>query len=209
MVRVAVMDGCPLIREGLKGLLKQNNDVAFSWELDDPTQLLERLSKCPVQLLLIEPFVNRNGDALRLLAKLHQEFQKTSLLVYTHLPGDDFAVDALRAGVAGVLKKTCPLKEISSALHTIASGKTYLSPAQAHQLSLHYLSNGDRKPDPSELSPREQEVLDGIASGKRLKEIGADLSLSPKTVHTYKTRIMVRFKLTSNVALIQLAHDRT
>jgi DNA-binding NarL/FixJ family response regulator len=208
MVAVGLMDGCPLVREGLKGLLRSVKELVVIWDLCEPSQLGQCLSKSPVQVLVFDPVSHRERDPVRLIAELHQEFHKTSLLVYTYLAADDFAISALRAGASGVLNKDCSVAEIVCALRTIASGQTYLSTAQAQEISMRYLSSAEAKPQAWDLSPREQEVCEGIACGKRLKQIAAELSLSPKTVHTYKTRIMERFRLKSTADLIRFAQRR-
>jgi two-component system, NarL family, invasion response regulator UvrY len=205
MVRVASTDGCPLIRHGLRELVGKLPNVTFRWDTDNYTHVCERLSKEPVELLIVEPLAFGEQDGLRIVTQLRRQFRKTSLLIYTHSPSEHFPMAALRGGAAGFLHKDCAVKEVLSAVQTIASGKVYLSPTQAQQISLRYLSGSEIEQQTRLLSDREHEVLAGIRRGKRLKEIAGCLLISPKTVHTYKMRIMDRFHLTNNAALIEFA----
>ena len=208
MVRVALAYACPLIRQALKEVLRKLPDLALEWETDDLSLVQQFLKTRPTPLLVLEPVLRSAQEALRLVRQLHAEFPRTLLLIYTHAPTGTFQISALRAGASAALGKDCAITELISALHRIACGRTYLSPAQAEEISVQFLSSATDATRHTSLSPREEEVLDGIAEGKRLKEIGADLFLSPKTVHTYKTRIMARFHLFSNADLIRFAQSK-
>ena len=206
-MRIGLADACPLIRQAFKEVLRRLPDFAIDWEIDNPLLLQQFLRKRPVELLVFEPVVRGNREALRLVKQLHAEFPKAWLLIYTHTSADNFAISAFRAGASGVLSKDCAVPDLLAALQRLASGKRYLSAVQAEELSLRFLSHkADAMPD--HLSTRECEVLDGIAAGKRLKEIAVELFLSPKTVYTYKMRIMERFSLASNADLIRFAQER-
>jgi two-component system, NarL family, invasion response regulator UvrY len=206
MVRIALADPCPLIRQAFKDVVRKLPEFALQWETGDLCHLKHLLRRHPVDLLTLDPFLEAHERGLSVLRRWRREFPKTWILVYTAEVNDGVTLCALRAGAAGVVDKKGSIKELISALHRIASGQIYLSPTQAREISLQYLSGADA--EPHELSPREQEVLEGIAAGTRLKQIAANLSLSPKTVHTYKARIMERFHLKSNADLIRFAEQR-
>ena len=209
MVRIGVADSCPLIRQALKEILRKLPEFRLSWELDNAADIHATLKSHPVHLLVLDPAGRGTPDAARLVEQVHERFSRTLVLVYTQTPDEAFAMAAFRAGASGVLPKDRSILELVSALRTIASGKIYLSPAQSEQFSLRFLLKTRGLSQSSRLSPREQAVLDGIAAGKRLKEIAGDLFLSPKTVYTYKARIMERFQLKSNADLICFAQQRT
>src|SRR2546422_5941546 len=88
IIRVAVADPCPLIRLAMKQILRKARQFTFAWETDKPLLLHQFLQKRPVPLLVLEPLVRDNRDALRRLDHLHRDFPSTVLLVYTHAADD-------------------------------------------------------------------------------------------------------------------------
>jgi two-component system invasion response regulator UvrY len=207
MIRLGLADPCPLIRFAMKQFLRKVSQLKFAWDTDDILQVHKSLRREPVQLLILDPVIRDDRDALRRVEHLRRDFPATRLVLYTHAADDDFALSALRAGASGVLGKDCAIQELLSALRMIALGKIYLSPAQTEEISSQFFSDVKRPWARQRLSAREREVLEGIRNGKRLKEIASDLFLSPKTVHTYKTRLMRRFHLRTNADLIRFAQQ--
>ena len=207
MTRVGLADPCPLMRLAVKEVLRNFPEFGLAWNASNLDELERWMKRGAPQALILEPTLAVRSD-VAVIERLHQQFPSTFVLVFTTAISERFTISALRAGAAGVLTKNCSANELVGALQRITAGKRYLSPAQAEQISLHFLSDASQRFRCGAVSPREREVLDGIIAGKRLKEIAADLTLSPKTIHTYKTRIMERFNLKSTADLIRFAeHD--
>ena len=206
MVRIAVAEGCPLVRHALKEVFNTLPDFTLAWETGDAARIDRLLHSHPVEMLLLDPSVPEPEALFSLLPLWQRVFPTTRVLIYTSPVNELLSLNALRAGVAGVLNKNSPVEELIIALQRIASGKTYISAAQAEDMPLGFFA-ADRARTET-LPPQEEAVLVGIVAGKRLKEIAADMSLSPKTAHTYKSRLMKRFGLKSIPDVIRFAERR-
>lgn len=119
-------------------------------------------------------------------------------------PEDQYAIRMLKAGAAGYLTKESAPEELIRALRKLAAGGRYITPTLAERIAF-CLGTDDSKLPHERLSDREFEVLRLIASGKRTAEIAGQLCLSPKTVHTYRARILEKTGMKSNAELTSYA----
>jgi DNA-binding NarL/FixJ family response regulator len=139
-----------------------------------------------------------------MLKLIKHEYPQLPVLILSMYPEDQFAVRAVRAGAAGYLNKEGSPEELVLALRKILAGGNYISAAVADELVLHSRQESDL-PLHEQLSDREYQVLCLLGSGKAVKEIGAELSLSPATVSTYRVRILQKMGLTTTAQLMQYA----
>ena len=116
-------------------------------------------------------------------------------------PEEQYAVRALRAGASGYVAKASVPEELLAAIRKVAAGRKYVSPSLAEQLASE-LDGSSEKPPHERLSDREFQIMRMIASGRKVKEIAADLCLSPATIGTYRARILSKLNLQSNAELI-------
>jgi two-component system, NarL family, invasion response regulator UvrY len=128
------------------------------------------------------------------------------VLVLSAHPEEQYAMRVLKAGAAGYLVKESAPQELCRAVRKVSSGGKYITPTLAEQLAAEVQSSG--RPAHEALSNREYQVMLLIATGKAPKEIGAELSLSVKTVGTYRTRILEKLKLKSNAELMRYVLER-
>jgi two-component system invasion response regulator UvrY len=205
MVRIALADGCPIVCRGLKGIFRRFPTWKVQFHASDAPQLDRLLRKKIIDLLILEMQLRGAPDGLTLIEKLLFQFPRTAILLYTANRCQDLAVRALRAGAAGYVHKESPENELIEAVTAITSGATYVDAALKEKLALLHLSK-DRTASPLELlSRRERQVFDGLASGRKLTEIAAQLALSPKTMSSYRTRIFQKLPLHSDADLVRLA----
>jgi len=120
------------------------------------------------------------------------------------LPEDQYAIRMLKAGASGYLTKASAADQLISAIRKVAAGGRYVSPALAEKLAFE-LNNGDGRPPHESLSEREYQVLCLLGAGKQIKEIADELSLSIKTVSTYRTRTLEKMNMNNNAELIHYA----
>jgi two-component system invasion response regulator UvrY len=144
---------------------------------------------------------------LDVLKELRQNYPGLPVLILSIHPEDQYAVRALKAGAAGYLTKESAPEELIRAMRTVLKGKKYISSSLAEKLA-DYLEREDQKNIHEILSDREYQVMVMITSGKSIKEIAEDLSLSIKTISTYRARIFEKMKLKSNAELIRYAINK-
>ena len=121
-------------------------------------------------------------------------------------PEDQYGVRVLKAGASGFLSKDSATDELLSAVRRVLSGRKYISASVAEKLAENV--GGEPKKEAHEmLSDREMQVLQMIASGKTVSEIGDELSLSVNTISTYRTRLLEKLSLNNNAELTRYAID--
>jgi two-component system invasion response regulator UvrY len=203
LIEVFVLDDHPVVRQGLRSILEDEPDINVSGEAAtyrELTGLLEE--KRPDVVVLDMTLPDRSG--LDILKDLKAQYRDVPILILTIHKEEHFAVRTLKAGADGFLNKMSVSDELVLAVRKIASGGKYISPNVAEILALEL---GDRSIGmPHEtLSDREFQVLLNIARGMKLQEIAEELSLSPKTVGTYRERLLEKMNMKTNTELTYYA----
>jgi DNA-binding NarL/FixJ family response regulator len=139
-----------------------------------------------------------------ILKELKSQLPKLAVLVLSIHPEEQYAVQVLKAGASGYLTKKSAPEELVTALRKVSTGGKYVSATLAEKLAS-ALEAGIEKPPHETLSTREYEVIRKIASGKTVTEIAKELFLSPKTISTYRTRILEKMGMKNNAELIRYA----
>jgi two-component system, NarL family, invasion response regulator UvrY len=204
-MRILIVDDHPLVREGLKRiLLDEFKDAAFG-EAGNATEALDQVWKKPWKLVLLD--ISMHGrSGLDVLKEIRASPSKVPVLVLSGHPEEQYAVRVLKAGAAGYLVKESAPQELCRAVRRVLSGGKYITPTLAEQLAVQLqLSN---RPPHETLSNREYQVMLLIAAGKAPKEIGDELSLSVKTVGTYRSRILEKMNLKNNAELMRYVLER-
>jgi DNA-binding NarL/FixJ family response regulator len=142
-------------------------------------------------------------NGLAAAARIRRELPGTRVLILSMHAGEEYVAQALKLGVAGYLLKDAATLELQAALEAVARGSTYLSPRVTETLlQAKGLRPGDGQPP---LTARQTEVLKRLALGRSVKEIAFELSISPKTVETYRAQIMERLGLHDLASLVRYA----
>lgn len=203
MINIVIADDHPLLREGIKKIIRPSKDMRIVGEaatLEETLLLVQRHDPGIVVLDLSLP----GYDALEGLAKVHAHFPDTPILVLSMHPEERFATNALKTGAAGYLTKAMAAEELLTAIRKIVSGKTYVSPRLAE-----LLASNIRRPLygtlHANLTERELQVLSMFGAGKQAKQIAAELDISLSSVNTYRARILAKTELTTTPALIRYA----
>ena len=203
MIKVCVVDDHAVIREGLKRIISENPEMAVTAEAGDGAEALQVIRAQPCDVVLLDiTMPNKNG--LDVLKQLHAESPRLPVLVLSMHSEDHYAARVLRAGAAGYLTKECGPDKIVQAIRKVVRGGKYVSLALAEKLVADLAV--DRSKAPHEvLSDREYQVLCLISSGKTVTDIAAELTLSVKTVSTYRVRILEKLNLKNNAELTRYA----
>ncbi|MDT7813649.1 MAG: two-component system, NarL family, invasion response regulator UvrY [Acidobacteriaceae bacterium] len=204
-MRILIVDDHAMVREGLKRILADEFEDAGFGEAANATEALERLWKESWDLVLLD--VSMHGrTGLDVLKEIRASASRMPVLVLSAHPEEQYAVRVLKAGAAGYLTKESAPQELCRAVRKVVSGGKYLTPGVAEQLAAEVQSSGRQAHEL--LSNREYQVMLLIAAGKVPKEIGDELSLSVKTVGTYRTRVLEKLKLKNNAELMRYVLER-
>ena len=204
MIEVLIVDDHPLIRKGLKQILVDESDIAVTGEASDVHEVMEILRKKKFDLVLLDISL-KNRSGMDLLPQLKSEYPRMPVLVLSMFPEDQYAVRVLRAGAAGYVTKESAPTQLVDAIRKTASGGKFVSPLLAEKLASALETGFDDLPHKT-LSDREFEVLTMIGSGKTVTEIAELLSLSVKTITTYRARILEKMGMKNNAQLVSYVY---
>ena len=203
MIRVLIVDDHAILRRGLRALLSDEFHGAAFGEASNARQALEQLRKGKWDVALLD-ITMPGKSGLELLKDFKAARPKLPVLVLSAHAEDQFAIRVLKAGAGGYLTKESAPEELAKAIRKVLAGGQYVSPALAEKLALRVRK--DIKLTPHEtLSDREYDVMSRIASGKTVTEIAGDLSLSPKTISTYRARVLEKLGVKNSAAIVQYA----
>lgn len=206
MIRIAIADDHPLMLEGIKRVLNREMDIEIVGEATNGGEVLDLLNKKKGSLpdILILDITMPGKSGLELLKDIKNYEPDLPVLILSIHPAERFAVRCLKAGASGYLSKSSISTELGKAVHKIIREKRkYITPEVAEQLASQ-MDNGGR-PLHESLSDREFEVLRLIAEGNDVQKIAIKLSLSPHTIHTYRSRIKEKLNLSTNVEMTRYA----
>lgn len=203
-IRCVIADDHALVRAGLVALLSQEGDIEVVAEAGDgPSAVRAAIEGRPDVLLIDLSLPGLSGlDALR---EVRARAPEVAVVVVSMHKGEDFVFQALRAGAAGYVVKEDAAGELPQAIRTAAQGSVYLSPAVARVVKE---APGVPRPAfarPSDLSPRERDVLVLIAEGLTTKEIAARLKISVKTADAHRQGLMRRLGIHDVAGLVKFA----
>lgn len=203
MIRILIADDHAVVRRGIREILADEVDMDVAGEACTVQELLGLLRRQVCDAVILDiGLPGRSG--LEVLDQLKEEHPKLPVLIHTMHPEEQFAARAFRAGAAGYLTKDSAPTELVQALRRITSGRKYVGAALAEQLAAR-MDVHSATPLHEALSDREFEVFRCLATGQTVSEIGEKLSLSVKTISTYRTRILDKLKMKNNAELMRYA----
>lgn len=205
-IRVLLADDHQIVREGIKRIVSESSDMLVVGEAVDGDQAIELARTADADVLLLDVSMPGPGF-LETMRRIREERPHLRVLVLSVHPEDHYAVRALRAGASGYLTKDHSPEELAKAIRHVHQGRKYVTEALAERL-VHELEPETGRPPHEALSDREFEVLLAIAKGKSIKEVAAEKNLSPKTVSTYRTRVLEKMRLKSNADLVRYAVEQ-
>jgi two-component system invasion response regulator UvrY len=203
VIRVLIVDDHPVVRQGIRQIVESTDDIVVGGEATTGHEVADLLARMPCDLVLLDLSLP-DVDGLDLLKRLCDQPKEVPVLVLTIHSEEQFAIRCLKAGAGGYLTKEAASSELVIAIRKIVSGGRYIPSPLAERLAA-YLGPDGEKPPHERLSDREYQVLRLIAMGKSTRQIAADLTLSAKTVSTYRTRVLEKMRLTSTAELVSYA----
>ena len=203
MIRVVLADDHPIVRQGLAHLLSSTSDIVVVGEARTSAEALDAGLHVPCDVLLLDLAMPGRGG-LDVLRELHASRPSLRVLVLSVYDERQIAVRALRAGAAGYFTKDAPGPALLEAIRRVHAGKRAVSPELAEQM-IDQIESPSAASAHERLSNRELDVLRRLAEGRTVSEIGADLSLSVKTISTYRTRLIEKLGARTTGELIRYA----
>jgi two-component system invasion response regulator UvrY len=200
MIKILIADDHTIFREGIKHILAEYPDLVVADEANNGQEVLDKIWKNNYDMVLLD--ITMPGmTGLEVLKQLKNDKPKLPVLILSMHPEEQYAIRVLRAGASGYLTKESAPDELITAIRKISQGRKYITSSLAERLATEVEADTE-KPLHDILSDREYQVLRMIAAGKTVKHIAKELSLSIKTVSTYRTRIMEKMKMKTNAEVM-------
>jgi DNA-binding NarL/FixJ family response regulator len=206
VIRLLIADDHPIVREGLKRIVAECPDMQVVAEASTGEEVLSITESNGIDVILLDISMPGPGF-LEVMRTLRTSRSEQQILVLSVYPEDQYAVRALRAGAGGYLTKENSPQELAKAIRQVYRGGKYVTPSLAEKLAFELESDAHRQPHET-LSDREYQVLCRLGSGDTVKDIAASLALSPKTVSTYRARILNKMNLKTTADLIRYAVEQ-
>lgn len=202
MINVVICDDHKIVREGLSKIIANFPDIhIIADDIASGEELLQRLRKTEPDIIVLDVSLpGRSG--LEVLKQVKIFYPDIKVLVLSMYPEDQFAIRMLKAGASGYLHKDSAPEVLIEAIRTIQNGSEYLSP-QITKLLYREMNNKNQELPHLTLSDREYEVFLAIGEGKANNQIASQLSLSAKTISTYRSRILTKLNMDNNSDIIK------
>jgi two-component system, NarL family, invasion response regulator UvrY len=203
MLRVLITDDHALIRRGLRQVLEEGLGGVLVGEAKDAREALEQIIKHEWSVVVMDiTMPGRSG--LGILRDIKLARPHLPVLILSMHPEEQFAVRVLKSGAAGFIPKESAPEELIKAIKKVVAGGRYVTAAFAEKMAFDLSAQGE-KPPHELLSDREFQVLRMIASGKAVGQVAEELSLSVKTISTYRARILEKMRMQNNAELTHYA----
>jgi DNA-binding NarL/FixJ family response regulator len=205
MIRILIVDDHPIVRAGLRRIAEDDRGIVVTAEAQSGDAALAALALHVADVILLD--VSMPGSPFtETLRRLREAHPTVRVLVLSAHPEDQWAVRALRGGASGYLTKDHSPEQLLDAIRRVHRGGRYVSPTLAEKLAAQLGQDFVGAPH-EQLSDREFDVLRGLGTGRTVKEVAEALGLSPKTVSTYRTRLMEKMGFASNADLVRYSAE--
>jgi DNA-binding NarL/FixJ family response regulator len=204
LIRVLLADDHALVRAGIRSLLGSMVDVKVVAEASSGEEALELAARDLPDVVLMD-IAMKGITGLEAAARLRERHPSVRVVILSMHSGEEYVLQALRAGAVGYLLKDAATGELELALRSVIRGESWLSPAVSRQVVEGYVQRVGGEAAPDLLTARQREVLRLVAGGKSTKEIAFLLSLSVKTVETHRAQIMERLGIRDVAGLVRYA----
>jgi two-component system invasion response regulator UvrY len=203
MKRILLVDDHEVVRDGVKRIFDEPSGTTVFGEANTVQEARQLVREQNWDVVVLDLSLgSRSG--LELLKELKQIRPRLPVLILSMHSEEQYARRAFKAGAAGYITKASPRAELIKAINKIINGGRYVSPALAERLVVDLERGADRPPHET-LSDREFEVMRLIASGKTVGEIADQLSLSDRTISTYRARLLEKMGMKTNAELTHYA----
>jgi len=198
-IRIALVDDHSLVRDGVRALLSTRPLFEVVGEAENAREALTLCEEVKPDILLVDIGL-QDMNGLELTQLIRQRCPAIKILILSMYDNQEYVATSIRAGASGYVLKNAPSREIVAAIEAIATGGTFYSA----EVTLKLVS---RKPEENELTPREVQVLVGLAKGLDNKTIARDLAISVRTVETHRLSIRRKLNIDKPAGLVKYAME--
>ena len=206
-VKILLADDHPLMRDGVKAVFETEPGYEVIGEVDDGAKVFVAATELSPDVVIMD--IGMPGiDGIEATRRIAENLPEIKVVILSMHSDNQYAIDAFKAGALAYVIKGAGPEELIGAVDKVMQGKRYASPSVAEELFGNFVDmmRDDRLPDAFDmLTKREKEVLELIANGSTSKEIGAQLFISPSTVKTHRTNIMMKLEVKDLASLIKIA----
>ncbi len=203
MIKLLVADDHAIVRKGIAQIIAETTDIVVAGEARNGQEVMEKANTDDYDLVLLD--ISMPGrDGLEILKTLKRQWPKLAVLILSMYPEEQYAVRALRSDASGYLTKESAPDELVAAIRKVSAGRKYISVSLAEKLVAKLELHQAQAPH-EQLSDREYQIMCMIASGKTQTKIADALSLSIKTISTYRTRLLKKMHMKSNAEITRYA----
>ena len=202
-LKILIVDDHYVVRQGLKALLAECFPYVLFGEAANAQDAMAMTHGSTWDLVLLDISIPGRGG-IEVLKLLRQDFGKLPVIVISMHPEDQFAVRVLKLGASSYIRKDCAAEELIKGVNVALRGGKYISPIVGEKLAMQ-LERKEEGLSHESLSDREYQIMCLIASGKTVKEIAGDLSLSVKTISTHRAHILGKMGLRNNAEIMRYA----
>ena len=201
MIKILIVDDHAVVRAGIKQIVAETSDIVVVDEASQGNEALEKVWKKDYDVVILD-ITMPGKSGLEVLKEIKQDKPHLPVLILSMHPEEQYAIRTIKAGASGYLTKESIPDELLTAIRRVALGKKYIS-ASLSELLAENLEFDMEKPLHTLLSDREYEVMMMLTSGKTVRQIAEELSLSVKTISTYRYRILEKMHMKTNAELIR------
>jgi two-component system, NarL family, invasion response regulator UvrY len=203
MIRIAIIDDHAIVRAGLRQFFADQTDFSVVAEAASGREAIEIVRRGDVDVIVLD-IALPDQSGVETLAAIKARAPDLPVLIFTGYPEAHYAVSLLRQGASGYLNKDCDPEEIVKAIRIVSRGRKYLTESLADRLA-NGLREGGNTPPHEQLSERELQVFLRLAKGETVSHMANGMSLSVKTISTYRSRVLEKLALVSNSELTYYA----
>ena len=200
MIRVLITDDHAIVRDGLRQIVGETQDIVVAAEASTATETLDIIRTTPVDVIVLDlNLPDRHG--IDVLVQLRASHPQIPVLILSVNREPAYAVRLLKAGAAGYVGKDTAREVLVEAIRRVAHGEKYIAPPLAESVAIHLVERGDKQPH-EQLSDREFQIMLLIAAGQPPREIANELNVSVKTVGAHRAHILQKIGVRSNAEIV-------
>ncbi len=202
-IKIIIADDHAIVRKGLVQVISETEDISVVEEAENGNELLAKIRVLDLDLVVMDISMPEKSG-WDVIAQMKIEYPRLPVIILSVYPEEDYALKFFQAGASGYLNKTAAPELLVEAIRKVADGGKFVSASLAEKLAFELVDENKKRPHET-LSPREFQVFCMIASGKTVKEISKELSLSVPTISTYRARVLEKTEMKNNAQLTHYA----
>jgi DNA-binding NarL/FixJ family response regulator len=202
-IKVLIADDHAVVRQGLKHIIARDPRIEVVGEAENGNEVLEKVKVLDIDVILMDiEMPEKNG--METLTQLKDSDPNIPVIILSIFQEELYGLRLIQSGASSYLSKTCPPNQLLEAIYKVANGGKYITPSLG-ELLVKNMDNESNKPIHESLSNREYQVFFMIASGKKQKDIAAELSISINTVNVHRANILKKINAKSNSEIMRYA----